>query len=101
MDMVGARRAQAQINDLTEEVDRLRKSGPRFDADVLIYDRIGVKPYDGETVRSVGLGGSEIMVVQIAEGLAARGHRVVVASGVEDENDVAGVRYVPHSWHEG
>lgn len=69
-----------------------------FDADVLMVCNMKVAPFDGQTTRTVGIGGSELEVVQIAEALAKRGHKVVCATGTEDDVQIEGVRYVPYEW---
>lgn len=61
--------------------------------DVLLVNSIG----PGFTHRTKSLGGSELELVQIAQGLAAHGRRVVVANGVDEEQVLDGVRYVPLS----
>jgi hypothetical protein len=63
--------------------------------DVLMYTTIGGS-FTGETARTQMLGGSELEMVQIAESLAARGHEVVIANGVELPCIHYGVRYVPN-----
>lgn len=70
---------------------------PGFAADVLLFNGIG-QPFSGETIRRIGIGGSELEVVQVAEALAARGHDVVVAAGIDEEVTVEGVRHVPAEW---
>lgn len=62
--------------------------------DVLMVNAIG-PGFTGESVRQEGIGGSELEVTQIAEALAARGHRVVVANGVAVAGEDHGVRYIP------
>lgn len=63
-------------------------------ADVLLVNAIG-PAFTGDTVRAAGIGGSELEVVQLAEALAERGHKVIVANGVASDVESHGVRYVP------
>lgn len=63
---------------------------------VLILDRIG-GAYTSASLLSGGLGGSEIEVLQVARGLTAKGHAVVVANGVDRLSVEDGVTYVPHA----
>lgn len=46
---------------------------------LLFLDSSNPKPYDAETLRTEPMGGTEASVVRVAEGLAARGHNVIVA----------------------
>jgi hypothetical protein len=71
-----------------------------LDADVLLWNTVGASGFTGKTP-DAGLGGSELELLQIAEGLAERGHRVVAATGVRRSTTVRGVRYVPHGWAYG
>lgn len=64
--------------------------------DILMLDRIG-GDYTSASLATKGLGGSEIELLQVAQGLTAKGYRVVVANGVETPSEVAGIRYVSHS----
>jgi Methyltransferase domain len=64
------------------------------DVDVLMIDRIG-GAYTHRTMDERGLGGSEIEVLQVSRALAKRGHKVVVANGVEIEKLEDGVLFVP------
>jgi hypothetical protein len=66
------------------------------EADVLIVNAIG-PAFTGDSVRLDGIGGSELEITQIAEALAARGHKVVVANGVHETAESHGVQYVPLS----
>jgi hypothetical protein len=70
----------------------------RFDAELLIVNRMGAKGFTGQTVDKVGVGGSELEVTQVAESVAALGHDVVVCAGELDACVVRGVRYEPWSW---
>ena len=45
---------------------------------ILIFDACCPKPYDSHTLDTEALGGTEATVVRVAEGLAKRGHYVVV-----------------------
>lgn len=62
--------------------------------DVLILDRIG-GAYLPTTMRSHGLGGSEIEVLQVAAGLTAKGYAVTVANGVPQPITEDGIQFVP------
>lgn len=53
--------------------------------------------YDGSTFRTMPLGGTESATVQLAEALAARGHRVTVLTGIEKPLDLNGVSWQPIS----
>jgi hypothetical protein len=71
-----------------------------FDADVLLWNRTGAKAFTGATVDRVGLGGSELEVVQIAEALTDLGCKCVVCSGEYEPCEVRGVRYEPFDFVE-
>lgn len=53
--------------------------------------------YSFETLEQSALGGTESTVLRISEGLARRGHEVVLAQGRRGKSDLsrAGVRYIP------
>lgn len=51
--------------------------------------------FDGAAFHGPGVGGTEALVVVLAEALAARGIQVSVATRVQDARTHAGVRYVP------
>ncbi len=67
-----------------------------FNPDVLMLDRIG-GGYSHASLSQGGVGGSEIELMQVAHGLTAKGHRVVVANGVDSLRVEDGVTYVPHT----
>ena len=50
-------------------------------------------PFDGETVATKSLGGSESAAYYLARGLAARGHRVTVWTAAETNTKTDGVAY--------
>jgi len=52
-------------------------------------------PFDGDTLRSAALGGVQGATVMLAEALAARGHRVSVATAGDAWGESFGVRYQP------
>jgi glycosyltransferase involved in cell wall biosynthesis len=56
---------------------------------------ISKKPLDGYLVRQAPAGGTETALVYTAEGLARRGHEVVVFCNCEAEVEVARVKYLP------
>ncbi len=66
------------------------------DADVLLYSakNVGV-PATLAMTREFGIGGSELELVQVAHGLAERGHKVVVAMDLEEDQlgEQEGVTY--------
>jgi hypothetical protein len=64
------------------------------DCDLLMVNTIG-PGFTSETVRQGGIGGSELEMTQVAEAMAARGHRVYVANGVAEESFSHGVVYMP------
>ena len=64
--------------------------------ELLILDRIG-GAYTAATAQQHGVGGSELEVLQVARGLTAQGHTVVVANGVDRVTVENGVTYVPHA----
>ena len=69
----------------------------RYDADLVIWDTIG-GTYDSRTVREKATGGSEVEVVQLAEGLAARGYRVWCFNARDQEwRSPGGVEWRPCS----
>ena len=51
--------------------------------------------FDGASLRERPLGGTETVVVQLAESLAARGHRVTVLTGQPEPLDLNGVSWRP------
>ena len=51
--------------------------------------------YNGDTLRNQPLGGAESATVQLAEALAARGHRVTVLTGTNQSAEVNGVSWLP------
>ena len=68
--------------------------------DVLLLDRIAHTEgaaFTRKTMRERGVGGSEIELMQVAHGLADRGHKVVVANGVHRPIEEDGVLYVPNT----
>ena len=77
-----------------EKGDSVKWSG----LDVLIVNGCGPEGFDFRTSDGPqGLGGSELELLQIAEELALRGHRVGVANGVKREYEDRGVLFVPPS----
>lgn len=64
--------------------------------DVLMVNSIG-PGFTPESVRKEGIGGSELEIVQIAEALAARGHKVTIANGVTSAVEERGVRVIPYA----
>ena len=52
-------------------------------------------PFDGTTIATKSLGGSETAAYYLARGLAARGHRVNCWTNIDKESTADGVRYVP------
>jgi hypothetical protein len=66
-----------------------------YDADCLIYDAVGGAYTAADADGSFALGGSELEVTQIARALAAKGHKVTVATGATEAKEIEGVRYVP------
>ena len=71
-----------------------------MDCDVLMVNNYG-PAFTGESVRREGVGGSELEIVQIAEVLASRGHRVIVANGVGSAVESHGVKYIPFALSAG
>jgi hypothetical protein len=67
-----------------------------FNADVVLYDQIG-GAFTIAATRERGLGGSELEMIQVAHGLAERGHKVVVCNGVEEKLEIENVTYAPRS----
>lgn len=65
-------------------------------ADVIFYDTVGM-PYTGMTPYEMGLGGSELSVIQVAEGLAICGLVVVVLNNTIGSKCINGVLYRHHS----
>ena len=63
--------------------------------DLLIVNSIGPGFTLATSRGPQGLGGSELEIVQIAHALQRRGHRVVVANGVEKRTEEEGVVYMP------
>lgn len=55
----------------------------------------GTSSFDGASLRERPLGGTETVVVQLAESLAARGHRVTVLTGQPEPLDLNGVSWRP------
>lgn len=55
-------------------------------------------PYDGNTPRTTGLGGTESAVVYLAESLRQRGHDVAIFNNCPSRETIHGVRYEP--WNE-
>lgn len=51
----------------------------------------GASSFDGASLRKGQLGGGGAVVVQLAEPLAARGHRVTVLTGQPEPLDLSGV----------
>jgi hypothetical protein len=75
-------------------------TGPRGSAstlryDVILFDSLGV-PYTGTTPEHSGLGGSEWQSILLAEGLARRGHRVLVLNRTLLPARERGVDYLNH-----
>jgi hypothetical protein len=62
---------------------------------ILFLDPCAPKPYDSLTLDTEAQGGTESTVTRIAEGLAARGHSVVVAQACRKEETAGRVHYVP------
>ena len=64
---------------------------------VLFVDPAGRRPYDDRTLYAQALGTAEAAAVRVAEGLAQRGLRVVVAQGGRHwpTRSAGGVHYVP------
>lgn len=73
------------------------KEGPKNDnpMDIIFYLGETFSPWTPETVKKTGIGGSELMELQLARGLAARGHRVRVYAhpGKNGEGIYDGVEY--------
>ena len=55
----------------------------------------GASSFDGASLRKRPLGGTETVVAQLAEALAARGHRVKVLTGQTEPLDLNGVSWRP------
>ena len=51
--------------------------------------------FSGDTYRGAGVGGTQAMIVLLAEEIARRGATVTVANRTRSETHAAGVRYVP------
>lgn len=62
--------------------------------DVLMLNSIG-PAFTPESVRAGGIGGSELEIVQIAEALTARGHRVVIANTTKEVLEQRGITVIP------
>lgn len=62
--------------------------------DVVLYNTVG-PAFTFKTIEAGGLGGSELEILQIAEGLTKRGYKVVIANGVTEETTERGVDFVP------
>ena len=70
---------------------------------VLFVDPAAAHAYSDRTLYGQALGAPEAAVVRVAEGLAQRGHRVVVAQSARHwpERSAGGVQYVPFRYKEG
>ena len=64
--------------------------------DFIFFDMVYDKPYDGTTLRSKGLGGTEATVIRVAEALALKGRTVsVMQRGRATQKISRGVTYLP------
>lgn len=54
-------------------------------------------PYDGNTIRTKSLGGSESAGYYMGRALAKRGHRVIAFTNIEQPMEAEGVNYMPLS----
>jgi len=59
----------------------------------IVINAVGM-PFNGETVKTRSLGGSESAAYYLARGLAERGHRVTVFTTTDAEGEWDGVQYV-------
>ena len=62
---------------------------------MLITLHCGGMPFDGTTIESKSLGGSESAAYYMAKELAAKGHSVTLFTNTDTETFADGVRYVP------
>ena len=71
-------------------------------ARILYLDPDCPTPYNPKRLEEGALGGTEATIVRIAEGLARRGHTVVVAQGARTDTEytISGVRYQQLHWQQ-
>jgi hypothetical protein len=65
-------------------------------ADVILFDSIGMS-YDGNTLHTQGMGGSEFQAILLLEELAKLGKSVICLNNVTEQKKINGVMYLPNT----
>ncbi len=65
-------------------------------ADVILFDSIGMS-YDGNTLHTQGMGGSEFQAILLLEELSKLGKSVICLNNVTDQKKINGVMYLPNT----
>lgn len=65
--------------------------------DIIFYAGQGVEDWTPPTVKRNGIGGSELMMIEMSKRLAALGHRVRVYNSCDNEGTYDGVEYKLHT----
>jgi len=61
---------------------------------MLITMHCGGLPFNGDTIKTKSLGGSETAAYYVAKELAARGHRVTLFTNAQEDGEFDGVKYI-------
>jgi len=65
-------------------------------ADVILFDNIGMV-YNGNTLHTEGMGGSEFQVILLLEELAKMGKSVICLNNTKEQLKINNVMYLPHT----
>lgn len=65
-------------------------------ADIILFDSIGMS-YNGDTIHTQGMGGSEFQSILLLEELAKLGKSVICLNNVKDRSIINGVMYLPNT----
>jgi len=65
-------------------------------ADLILFDSIGMS-YDGNTLNTQGMGGSEFQAILLLEELVKEGYKVICLNNCNTESFVNGVLYAPNN----
>lgn len=65
-------------------------------ADVILFDTVGT-PYNGNTYKATGMGGSEFQSILLLEELSKKGYKTICLNNTKTESLINNVLYVPNS----